>query len=348
MSKPFNQLILWAAIMIVVAGALIIMFRNGGLLDRMRFQIRSDLLAENAKLESEIMDLEEQIAQLAQQNRHLKKVLVGRTFRFSILEQTSLVEDGGGRRNPQDPSEVLSAESTLIRQIYQALLAEKERWDTYQQNQYRSVLAGTLEPIIVESEYLDFVEADSRDLFLEIENTLYLHRRLIRDVRLFHDEVIYRNKRNEEGSSYELFDLKLSLEPFARESAITDALQQSLSALGTGVYQDEAAETLERLGGIFVAPIQTLSDWLASTDESSGPKPYNYNFYIVFGKKLIDYADSLAEQTMIPLAPSALGELDFFSRRIRQSLIRLHEAGSQSLIDDSILDLEVLEREMQQ
>jgi len=107
MSKPFNQLILWAAIMIVVAGALIIMFRNGGLLDRMRFQIRSDLLAENAKLESEIMDLEEQIAQLAQQNRHLKKVLVGRTFRFSILEQTSLVEDGGGRRNPQDPSEVL-------------------------------------------------------------------------------------------------------------------------------------------------------------------------------------------------------------------------------------------------
>jgi hypothetical protein len=125
-------------------------------------------------------------------------------------------------------------------------------------------------------------------------------------------------------------------------------LQQSLSAIGAGVYQAEAAETLERLGGIFVAPIQALSDWLAAADESSGPKPYNYNFYIVFGKKLIDYADSLAEQTMIPLAPSALGELDFFSRRIGQSLIQLHDAGSQSLIDESILDMEVLEREMQQ
>jgi len=235
-----------------------------------------------------------------------------------------------------------------IRQIYQALLAEKERWDTYQQNQYQSILAATLEPIIVESEYLDFVDADSRDLFLEIENTLHLHRRLIRDVRLFHDEVGYRKKRIQEDPSYELFDLKLNLEPFARESAIADALQQSLSALGAGVYQSEAAETLERLGSIFVAPIQTLSDWLASAEDRSGPKPYNYNFYIVFGKKLIDYADSLAEQAMIPLAPSALGELDFFSRKIGQSLIQLHEAGSQSQIDESRLDMEVLEREMQQ
>ena len=94
--------------------------------------------------------------------------------------------------------------------------------------------------------------------------------------------------------------------------------------LGSGVYQAEAAETLERLAEIYVAPIEDLSDSLALSDETSDLNPYNYNFYIVFGKKLIDYADSLAGQTMIPLAPSALGELDFFSSRIGQSLIQLH------------------------
>jgi hypothetical protein len=347
MSKPIKHQLLLAVIVVLVTGTLIITLRDGGFLDRMRQRIRSDLLTENARLESKIKALEKQIAQLSEQNRHLKKALVGRTFRFSILEQILPVVDVEGAGNRQSPSNTLSVESMLIRQIYQALLAEKERWDTYQQNQYQTILAGTLEPIIVESEYLDFVDGKSRDLFLEIENTLHLHRRLIRDIRLFHDEVNYRNKRIQEEPSYELFDLKLNLEPFARESAITDALQQSLSALGAGIYQTEAAETLERLGGIFVAPIEALSDWLASADDTSGPKPYNYNFYIVFGKKLIDYADSLAGQTMIPLAPSALGELDYFSRRIGQSLIQLHEAGSQSQIDDSILDMEVLEREMQ-
>jgi len=334
-------------IVIVAVGALIIIFRDGGYLGRMRPGIRSDLLSEITRLNAMITTLEQQIAQLAQQNRHLKKALVGRTFRFSLLEQAFPVSDVADAPNPQSPFNALSAESMLIRQIYKALLAEKERWDTYQQNQYQSILAGTLEPIIVESEYLDFVDGDSRDLFLEIENTLHLHRRLIRDIRLFHDEVRYRDKRIQEDPSYELFDLKLNLEPFARESAIADALQQSLSALGAGVYQTEAAETLERLGGIFVAPIQVLSDWLAAADTTSGPKAYNYNFYIVFGKKLIDYADSLAGQTMIPLAPSAFGELDFFRRRIGQSLIQLHEAGSQSQIDARILDMEVLEREMQ-
>ncbi len=340
-------MILWAAIIIGVAGVLTMMFREGGLLgDRCR-RIQSDLLAENTRLDTKISELENQISQLAQQNRHLKKALVGRTFRFSILEQERPEENVQGTSNLRGSPKDLSAETMLIRQIYHALQAEKERWDAYQQNQYQSILAETLEPVIVESEYLDFIDAESRDLFLEIENSLHLHRRLIRDVRLFHDEVNYRKQQIQEDPSYELFNLKLNLEPFARESAIADALQQSLSTLGAGVYQAEAAEALDRLGGIFVAPIQALSDWLASADESSDPKPYNYNFYIVFGKKLIDYADSLSEQTMIPLAPSALGELDFFSRRIGQSLIQLHEAGSQSQIDESILDMEVLEREME-
>ncbi len=347
MSKFIKRQLIFSLIVILAVIALIYTFRDGGFLDRARLQIRSDLLAENARLNSKIMELEMQIAQLAQQNRHLKKALVGHTFRFSILERAGPEAGELGVGNPQGPTKIPSAEPMLIRQIHRALLAEKERWDAYQQNQYQSILAGTLEPIIVESEYLDFIDGDSRDIFREIENSLHLHKRLIRDVRLFHDEVRYRNKRIQEDPSYELFDLKLGLEPFARESAIADALQQSLSALGAGVYQTEAVETLDRLGGVFAAPIQTLSDWLESVDEPSGPKPYNYNFYIVFGKKLIDYADSLAEQTMIPLAPSALGELDFFSRRIAQSLIQLHEAGSQTQIDASILDMDVLEREMQ-
>jgi hypothetical protein len=347
MSKPNKHLFLLVVIVVVVTGALIITLRDGGFLDRMRQRIRSDLLTENARLELKIKALEKLISQLSEQNRHLKKALVGHTFRYSILEQTGSVVDMDGEGNRQSPSNTIAEESMLIQQNYQALLVEKERWESYQQNQYQTILAGTLEPIIVESEYLDFVDGNSRDLFLELENTLLLHRRLIRDIRLFHDEVSYRNKSIQGNPSYELFDLKLNLEPFARESAINDALQQSLSALGAGVYQTEAVETMDRLGDIFVTPIEELSDWLDSSDETSDLNPYNYNFYIVFGKKLIDYADSLAEQTMIPLAPSALGELDFFSRRIRQSLIQLHEAGSQSQIDDSILDLEVLEREMQ-
>ena len=73
-------------------------------------------------------------------------------------------------------------------------------------------------------------------------------------------------------------------------------------------------------------PIQELSEWLEDPVDAPD-QPYNYNFYIVFGKKLINYADFLAQQSVIPLAPSALGELDFFSRRMAQSLVRLYEAG---------------------
>jgi len=111
MSKLIKQQLIYLSIVIVVAGFLIITFRDGGLLDRMRVRIQSELLTENATLESKIKELGTQIAQLTQQNRHLKKALVGRTFRFSILEQTGPAIDEDGARNLKGPDKDLSAES---------------------------------------------------------------------------------------------------------------------------------------------------------------------------------------------------------------------------------------------
>ena len=60
----------------------------------------------------------------------------------------------------------------------------------------------------------------------------------------------------------------------------------------------------------------------------------------------MNYADTLARQTLIPLAPTALGELDFFSRRIGRSLVQLYEAGGQGNIDSTLLDMETLEQDV--
>ena len=195
----------------------------------------------------------------------------------------------------------------------------------------------------MDSQYLIFEDEKNRETFLEIENTLNLYKRLIRDVRLFHDEVQYRQQQIQEDPSYELYDLKFNLEPFARESAIADALQQAMSTMGAGIYPQDAAQVLDRLGTATIKPIQELSEWLEDPKDSSAPEPYNYNFYIVFGKKLINYADTVERQSLVPVAPSALGELDFFSRRMSQSLVRLYEAGDQGILDSTLLDMEAFE-----
>ena len=128
--------------------------------------------------------------------------------------------------------------------------------------QYRDILESTLEPALVDSQYLMFEDEDNRDVFLEIESALNLHKRLIRDIRLFHDEVKYRQTRLDEDPSYQLYDLKFNLEPFARESAIADALQQVMSTMVAGIYPQESAQALDRLGGAFMNPIQALNEWL--------------------------------------------------------------------------------------
>jgi hypothetical protein len=316
---------------------------KGGLVEMVRSYIQSDLLAVNATLRTENENLIQERDGLVEQNQRLKRDLVGWTIQFSMLNETARAPQQSRINHSQDPITRLNNESVLNQQIYRALLAEKKRWDEYHQAQYQDILESTLEPTVVDSRYLIIKDEKNQEAFLEIENTLKLYKRLIRDIRLFHDEVQFRQQQIQKDSSYELYDLKFNLEPFARESAITDALQQTMSAMGVGLYPREATQVLDRLGEAFIKPIQELSEWLEDPTDLSDPGPYNYNFYIVFGKKLIDYADILAQQSLVPLAPSALGELDFFSRRITQGLRQLYEAGGQGNIDSTLLDLETLE-----
>ena len=316
---------------------------KGGLVEMVRSYICSDLLTANADLRAENEKITEEIKGLLEQNQRLKKDLVNRTIQFSMLRDDAREPRQSPINYSQGFMERLDNESFLNQQIYRALLAEKKRWDEYHQAQYQNILEGTLEPAVVDSQYLIFEDEKNRETFLEVENTLNLYRRLIRDVRLFHDEVQYRQQRIQEDPSYGLYDLKFGLEPFARESAISDALQQAMSAMGAGLYPQDAAQVLDRLGEALIKPIQELSEWLEDPKDSSAPEPYNYNFYIVFGKKLINHADTLARQSLVPLAPSALGELDFFSRRMTQSLVQLYEAGGQGNIDSTRLDMEILE-----
>jgi hypothetical protein len=302
-------------------------------------------LTANADLKTENETQKKEIDNLLKQNQRLKKDLVSRTIQFSMLSDIVREPRQSSLTHSQNIVQGLENESFLNQQIYRALLAEKKRWDEYHQTQYQNILESTIEPAVVDSKYLIFEDEKNRETFIEIENTLNLYKRLIRDVRLFHDEVQYRQQQIQEDPSYELYDLKFNLEPFARESAIADALQQAMSTMGAGVYPQDAAQVLDRLGAATIKPIQELSEWLEDPKDSTAPEPYNYNFYIVFGKKLINYADTLARQSLVPLAPSALGELDFFSRRMSQSLVQLYEAGGQGNLDPALLDMEVFEEE---
>jgi len=335
----------WSLFILIAVGIVMHSARKGGLVEMIRFYICSDLLTVNADLKTENEKLTEEIEGLLKQNQRLKKDLVSRTIQFSMLSEISREPRQTSINHSQNFMQDLGNESFLNQQIYRALLAEKKRWDEYHQAQYQNILESTLEPAVVDSQYLIFEEEKNRETFLEIENTLNLYKRLIRDVRLFHDEAQYRQQQIQEDPSYELYDLKFNLEPFARESAIADAMQQAMSAMGAGLYPQDAAQVLDRLGMEIIKPIQELSEWLEDPKDSTAPEPYNYNFYIVFGKKLINYADTLARQSLVPLAPSALGELDFFSRRMSQSLVRLYEAGGQGILDSTLLDVQALEEE---
>jgi hypothetical protein len=308
--------------------------------------IRSDLLAANEKLRVENERLQDTLADLEKQNRQLKEALLDWVSQFSSLDHDTVTTRESSTSTFQDPIQNLDKESFLNQQIYRALLAERKRWDAYQQSQYQGILESTLEPAVVNSQYLAFEDDNIREAYLEIEHALNLHKKLIRDIRLFHDEVQYRQKRLLEDPSYQLYDLKFDLEPFARESAMADALQQAMSAMGAGIYPQESAQVLDRLGDAFINPIQELSEWLQDPADTSGPKQYNYNFYIVFGKKLMNYADALSRQSLVPLAPSAIGELDFFSRKMARGLLQLYEAGQQGNVDSTLLDMETLEQDM--
>jgi hypothetical protein len=245
---------------------------------------------------------------------------------------------------PIDLPEELARERFEIRQTYRQMLNEKKRWDQYQQEQYKDILESTVEPLVDESQGLNLQNKENMEYFLELESALKLHRRLIRDVRLFHDEIQFQKKQLHAQQPYELYDLKFKLGPFARESALVDALQQAMSALSAGIYRQEAVEVLDRIGDEFTKPIQQLYEQQMDTTEFPVPNKYNYNFYTVFGKKLMDYSDTLAQQSSITLGQSAFGELDFFNRRMTSSLYDLYEVGQDEAINPAHLDLDELEQ----
>jgi len=207
------------------------------------------------------------------------------------------------------------------------------------------VLVSTIEPFSTMDLVID--SADHREYFDELTAALELHRKLIRDVRMFHDEIQFQTFHSQDALPYKAYDYKLKLDPFARESSIADAMQQAVSALSVGIYQEEAIEILDRLGDELTRPVRQAYENLLSTENDSVPVNYNFNIYVTFGKKVMDYADSLTRQSAIPLAPAALGELDYLYRRLYQSFYDLYEIGSHETIESGYLDMEALERTIQ-
>jgi hypothetical protein len=249
---------------------------------------------------------------------------------------------------PIDLPAELMQERFEIRQMYRQMLGEKRRWDQLQQEKYKTILESTVEPVVDEIQGLNLANVENIEYFHELESALKLHRRLIRDVRVFHDEIKFQKKQLHAQSHYALYDIKFELnDPFARNSALVDALQQAMSALSAGIYVEEAVEVLDRIGDAFTDPIQQLYEQEQDKNESSLLSQYNYNFYTLFGKKLMDYSDSLAEQSDIPLDSVAFGELDFFNRRISESLYDLYQVGQEEAIDPNHLDVDELEQILQ-
>jgi len=303
----------------------------------------TELAAENAELTHENELLELKIADLEEENANLKKYL--------LAYETNLIalRDAAAGCGPTEPGpavelpEGLRREPIETRRIYRDLLSEAMRWNQYQQEQYKHIIDSTVEPHIVEAQTLYLENEDNREYFLELEYALKLHRRLIRDVRLFHDEIQYQKAQHRDQMPYQLFDLKFKLAPFARESALVDALQQAMSAMSAGVYQTEAEEVLDRIGEELTKPIRLLYEQQEDTTESPVASKYNYNLYSVYGRKLMDYSETLARQSSITLGPSAFGQLDYFNRRLYDSLYDLYQLGQDDAIDPSNLDLAELE-----
>ena len=306
--------------------------------------IKSELIAENAELKHENEILKHKIATLEKRNLSLKKYLDAYEKNFIALNDAAGNCDQTETERVADLPQGLTRESFEIRQIYRKMLSEKKRWDQYQQTQYKNVLEKTVEPYEIEVQHLVFENEGNREYFLELENALNLHKRLIRDVRLFHDEIQYQERQLQAQRPYQLYDIKFKLAPFARESALVDALQQAMSALSSGIYQTEAEEVLDRIGDALTAPIDQLYEQQQYSSESPIQANYNFNLYSVYGKKLMDYSDTLARQTSITLGPLAFGELDCFNRRLYESLYDLYQAGQDEAIDPSRLDLNELEQ----
>ena len=324
--------------------AFIFLLNNTGIREKALQLIKPDLIEKNGHLKNENADLKSELDRLNKLNRNLRKYLD--LYEINFIELKDAVKECYPIESmfPDDFPEELISERFEIRQLFRELLSEKKRWNQYQQAQYKDILEKTIEPVVIESQSLKLESKANMQYFLELESALKLHKRLIRDVRLFHYEIEYQKQQLNAQQEYELYDLKFKLDPFARESALVDALQQAMSALSVGIYQQEAVEVLDRIGGEFTKPIQQLYEKQQDTTASPVKTKYNYNFYSVFGKKLMDYSDTLTQQSSITLGPSAFGELDFFNRRLSDSLYDLYQAGQYDSINPSHLDIDELEQ----
>jgi hypothetical protein len=333
---------------IIFAGALIalfiFLFNIGGIKDQAWQLIEPDLIAQNTELITENQRLKRKIANLKDQNRRMKTALDA--YEHNVIVLKDAARNCG--RIPSIPSFDLPAdlakERLEIRQMYRQMLGEKKRWDQYQQEKYNGILEDTIEPVVAENLDLTLENEGNLKYFLELESALNLHRRLIRDVRVFHDEIKFQKKQLHAHRPYALYDLKFELAPFARESALVDALQQAMSALSAGIYEQEAVAVLDRISDEFTKPIQQLYEQQREAAKPLTAKNYNFNFYIVFGKKLMDYADNLTGQSAITLGPTAFGELDYFNRQMSEDLYDLYLAGQDNAIDSDYLDVDELEQ----
>ncbi|MBW2435847.1 MAG: hypothetical protein PVH74_13550 [Desulfobacterales bacterium] len=339
-SKFWGLSTLAAALMAIF----LFLFNVGGTKDKIWHLIKPDLIAQNTELKTENQRLKRQIAGLKNENKRMKTVLDAYEQNFIALKDSA----GNCSRiqsvPPFDLPADLVKERFGIRQMYRQMLGEKKRWDQYQQEKYNGILEDTIEPVVVEIQDLNLEDEENLKYFQELESALKLHRRLIRDVRIFHDEIKYQKEQLRAQQPYELYDLKFKLAPFTRESALVDALQQAMSALSAGIYEQEAVEVLDRIGDAFTRPIQQLYEQPEDNTKTSLLSQYNYNFFTLFSEKLMDYSDRLAEQSAIPLESSAFGELDYFIRELSENLYNLYRAGQQEAISPDYLDLDELER----
>lgn len=309
--------------------------------------IKPDLMAQNSNLRNKNELLKSENESLKSQNLRLKRYLDAYEKNFIELKDaaTNCCQDES--IFPDDFPEALTEERFEIRQIYRELLAEKNLWDQYQQAQYKNILESTLEPADIEIQKLNLENEENMEYFNELKAALKLHKRLIRDVRMFHDEIQFQKKQLDAQQEYQLYDLKFKLtNPFARESALVDALQQAMSALSAGIYQQEAVEVIDRLGDELTKPIDQYYERLQDATASSSPTNYNYNIFMLSGKKLMDYSNTLSQQSSIYLDPSTLGELDYFNRRLSQSFYDLYQVGLNETISSTHLDLEQLEQDI--
>ncbi len=324
---------------------LLFLFNVWGVRDKTWYLIKPDLIAENAHLKNANERLVGIIESLKKQNKSLKRILEAYENNFFALKDAAKNCSQMPSMLPIDLPAELTLERFEIRQIYRQMLAEKKRWDRYQQEKYKNILERTVEPVVAEIQGLNLENQDNIDYFLELDSALKLHRRLIRDVRVFHDEIKFQKKQLHAQPQYALYDIKFELnDPFARDSALVDALQQAMSALSAGIFEQEAVEVLDRIGDAFTRPIQQLYEQQLDTTDSPLLSTYNYNFSTLFGKKLLDYTDTLTQQSDIPLGLAAFGELDFFNRRISESLYDLYQVGQDEAIDPNYLDVVELEQ----